>query len=501
MCFSLPFSDKVLQKLDQTPNGRWCVAAVFFATLAWILSLSAPVPCSFVIRNVALKQEIPNISSQMKNVLFQSHGVGFWGWSAQGQCLSFEISGKKPSYGGIYNAASAFSTLTVLFGGIGMVCLWLGVCFPFQPQRFKQFGGVLLAAVLFSGLTDLIFVSSVCQADFFQYVTSTVKLVDAIQASCSVGTGSLLNISATIFLFLAAIICEVSPLAKGGATAGAATARRTTAPALLPPSGDSDRLGDRFDDEEFDDEGSSLHLDRKAETERRYREMFGDEDPDADDSVLMADDEKNPFASAHAHSMGGLDPVMEDSEHLSSDRGKAFDKFGSAGVGGVIDDDEDDMDGDGEVASKGSMSRGTRSRGSRSRGSRSRNSRHSHYSDEDESRGSRGSHSRDSRSYYSGDDEDRSRDSRSRDGGGGGGGDRSRDSRSRGSRSHYSDEDRSYSGDDRSADRGSQYSRSAGSRSGYDNHLHDDRSQASRSYYSNSYHDDDRSKGERSELV
>lgn len=488
--FACSFSDKLTQRLDQTPNGKWCVVAVFFATLAWIMSLSAPVPCTFVQRHVQLNKEIQNVSPQLSAVVFQSHGVGFWGWSDQGNnCLSFEISGKKPSLGGIYNTASAFSTLTVLFGGIGMVCLWLGVCFPFPPLRFKQFGGVLVAAILFSVLTDLIFVSSVCKDDFFQYVTSTVTLADVASASCSFGTGSLLNIFGTIFLLIAAIICEASPLAKGAPTT-AATAKRNSTPALLSPLGDSDRLDDRFDDEAYDDDGSAIHRERKLETERRYREMFGDDDPDADDSVLM--EEKNPFASSNT--MGGLDPVLEGSEHLSSDRGnglvtKGFDKFGAGD-----DDDVDDIDlADGE-GSKGSRSRGTRSRGSRSRDSRSR---HSHYSDEEGSRGSRGSRSRDSRSYYSGDDEDRSRDSRSRG---------SRDSRSRGSRSHYSNGDRSYSGDDRSrSGRGSQYSGSR--RSEYDDdHHHDDRSQASRSYFSHSYHGgddegDDRSKGEHSELV
>jgi len=312
--------------LRKLPNGPWSALAVFIVLLAWLLSISSTGVCSYAQRNSSIRtgNNGTNISN-IGDVFFKDHGVGFWGWESSGSCLSFKIRNQDPSFDSAYKAATAFTILSNLFGGIIMVIMWLGMCFPITRAHFKKLGIALILVSIFSLIPVIAFLNSnICSPGFYEYILGERKsdfepFKDLVSTSCKVGNGANLSIAAFFFYLLTGIVCIVAPLDNSSAH----RSPENTYPSF--------RVEERFDDEDDDHtnddddesdegEGKVLHDQRKEETERRYREMFGDEGDEGDEGDDDDDNAAMPFKTLREPALGKVDEDENTKSSKSNDR-------------------------------------------------------------------------------------------------------------------------------------------------------------------------------------
>mmetsp|Transcript_12493 Transcript_12493/g.19324 ORF Transcript_12493/g.19324 Transcript_12493/m.19324 type:complete len:490 (-) Transcript_12493:1536-3005(-) len=327
-CAKLPGCDK----LRQRPNGVWSVFPIFFVTLAWFMGMAATSVCSFVERTVSAKDVVNDeILKSIGKVFFQSAGIGFWGWEHNNVCLKYSIRGHNPSFDVMYKMSNAFTAMASVFGGMVMVFLWLGFCFPVKVEQYKVFGSVLLCSSIMSIATLCIMGSSVCDPAFFSYIWKGLSssegeeipdFAELIDSSCKLSTGATLSIVASICYLVAAVICFRPPQNN---------LRSEHSRRLSQQQYPSFRMNDRFDDEDddndepshngMDDEAARLYAQRKEETQRRYQEMFGDEGDDGDDDEDEEEEVVLPFKTMRPTMLATVDEGSKDnSNHATSQR-------------------------------------------------------------------------------------------------------------------------------------------------------------------------------------
>lgn len=265
--------------MDKAPNGIWSSFPALLALMAWMFSLSSTCVCSFVNRTVTLVEDVAEGDSGTASIegldakFLQSQGIGFWAWQSDGTCYAYTINGRSPSMDTTFQAASTLSTLTVLFGGIIVVCLMLGTVFPVVPKHYQSLGCASCIISILSLSTLAITGSNVCAPGFFQYSLNKdmTMLKNITKSSCGVGLGSTFSILAGFVWILVGVICIKSPLGVSSREPG-------------PYRGvhkDGGHNGDDDDmDGEGDDEANRLHRQRQAENEERYRKLMGEIDDD-----------------------------------------------------------------------------------------------------------------------------------------------------------------------------------------------------------------------------
>ena len=287
--------------------------------------MGSGLPCNFASRIVTVNHHTPDAGTSM---LLNNHGIGFWGWGFDGNCYSYEIAGAKPTFDTAFKASNALVTVTAALGGFCMVCVFLGTCFPISPRNYRLLGYALFLNGIFEFSTLAILGSSACAPGFFSYATGSVVDLAAIStASCGVGTGSKLAISAGIFSIFAAIACLKTPLSN----------KDRVPKLMIGPSG-SDGLDEN-------DPSKKIHQERQFEAEKRYKEMFGDDDDD-DDALNDA------FPARH---MSRLSSVPEGDMETSGHRPPATqNKSSSLDEDMAFHDEGDDEDDDGDIPATGS---------------------------------------------------------------------------------------------------------------------------------------------------
>ena len=201
---------------------------------------------------------------EIGSIVFTKHGVGFWGWGHGGTCYSYDISGATPSFDAAFLVSNGLSTVTVLLGGICMVCSWLGTCFPIFPRMYWYLGATFVLNGMLGMCTLAMLGSSACGPGFFSYATGTIDLETISTCSCGLGMGSVLALTGTFFSLLAAVTCLKSPL---------------THKDRVPKLTQKIEGGEELDE---NDPAKQLQRERELEAEKRYKEMFGDEDGDDD---------------------------------------------------------------------------------------------------------------------------------------------------------------------------------------------------------------------------
>ena len=274
-----------------------------------MLSLASSCVCSFVNRTVTLVEtgdgnpigdSANTVSLEGSEAdLLRNQGIGFWGWtSSEGTCYAYTINGQSPSMDSAFQVSSIFSTLIVLFGGIVVVCLMLGIVFPVGPKHYKILGftSCLLSILAFSTLA--ITGSSACAPGFFQYslAEDMPLLKDITTSSCGVGLGSTFSIVAGFVWILVGVICIKSPLGDSSREPGAYRG-------VHKDSGTADD-----GDGEADDEATRLHRQRQADNDERYRKLMGEIDDES------ADEEANPGLVALENRRGRLSLVREEDD-------------------------------------------------------------------------------------------------------------------------------------------------------------------------------------------
>lgn len=189
------------------PNGDAVLVPILFSTMAWIMAVCAASVCTFLQRHASYDGSLPDYLKDYENLFLDDHGVGLWGWELNGNCYSYTIDGKSPNFDSKYNSAKAFTGVTAFVGGLGMICLWMSLCFPMPQQQIRMIGGSFFFACFFEGLTLVILNSSICNIDFFSYMADISKELSNVSVSCSPGKGANLAISSVVFWFLAAALC------------------------------------------------------------------------------------------------------------------------------------------------------------------------------------------------------------------------------------------------------------------------------------------------------
>ena len=318
---------RAARKIEKTlPNGSWAPFPAVWSFIAWTLTIASTCTCSFVSRRVSLRGVSKQDLDREGVLLYESHGIGFWGWENEGSCYSFEIEGRSPSFDGQYTAASAFTTITDIVGGALVVCLMLGTCFPVQPNRYLIIGYVMLVIAVMDGATLIMLGSSVCSNKFFDYATPNVSLSQFANTSCGMATGSVLALLSSILWLVAAGFCLRTPLSDKKREPKEANRTASIVETAARPEHDEN------------DEAHQLYQKRREETERRYREMFGD---DADDD----DANGEPFQSIRKNK---LSLVQEESEHDPNISGHSAQRKTSEHYDedGEDEDDDDGYDDD-----------------------------------------------------------------------------------------------------------------------------------------------------------
>lgn len=263
--------------MDKAPNGIWSSFPALLAVMAWMFSLSSTCVCSFVNRTVTLVEDMKegdseNTSIEGLNVqLLKNQGIGYWAWQSEGTCYSYTINGRSPSMDTAFQATSTLSTLTVLFGGIIVVCLMLGTVFPVVPKHYQYLGYASCIMSILSFSTLAITGSNVCAPGFFQYsLDEDMPLLKNItKSSCGVGLGSTFSILAGVVWILVGVICIKSPLGVSSREPGAYRG--------LHKDGGYGEDNDGMDGD-GDAEANRLHRQRQAENEERYRKLMGELD-------------------------------------------------------------------------------------------------------------------------------------------------------------------------------------------------------------------------------
>eukprot|EP00542_Grammatophora_oceanica_P019938 CAMPEP_0194050636 /NCGR_PEP_ID=MMETSP0009_2-20130614/36313_1 /TAXON_ID=210454 /ORGANISM="Grammatophora oceanica, Strain CCMP 410" /LENGTH=406 /DNA_ID=CAMNT_0038697367 /DNA_START=24 /DNA_END=1244 /DNA_ORIENTATION=+ len=312
---------RATHKLEKVPNGIWSLLPVVWAFLAWLLSVSSSMMCSFATRNVRVAANAPDVEGAAV-LLFQDHGVGFWGWEAtDGTCYSYEINGKNPTFDTAYTVANSLTTLTDLLGGMCLVALFLGTCFPLAPLWYRLLGTSLVLVMIFDLSTLAILSSSVCQPDFFKYATSEEITRYVSKASCGLGTGTGLAIAAAMFWLFAAISVFSTNLVS-----------MDREPKLLS----GQRRGS------MNDGMTELQSERQQEADRRYKEMFGDDD---DDDAPAFESIRKPLSQVREEGESAeFGPDVTANTSDGDDKDSAYDRAVEEYEDEYNDEDDDDVD-------------------------------------------------------------------------------------------------------------------------------------------------------------
>jgi hypothetical protein len=165
-----------VRKLGKTPNGLWSFFPAILAFIGWGFSITSGMACNFVSRHPELIDPSDGDLLEIGAIIFSSHGIGFWGWGHRGTCYSYEISGAPPSFDSAFRVSNGLTTLTVLLGGICMVCSWLGTCFPIFPRIYWYLGVTFILNGVFGFSTLAVLGSTACGPGFFSYTTGTIDL-------------------------------------------------------------------------------------------------------------------------------------------------------------------------------------------------------------------------------------------------------------------------------------------------------------------------------------
>ena len=291
--------------MDKAPNGAFAIFPAILAFFAWVLSIASTCVCTFITRRVSLRGIDQSNLDPAGVLLLEDHGIGFWGWQNDGECYDYEVNGRSPSFDGQYLTASVFSTLTDLVGGSLVVFLLLGNCFACLPNRYEYVGyGLLLVSVL-DGATLIVLGSSVCSNRFFDYATPGISVSQFATTSCGMGTGSILAIVSAIFWLLTGVVCLRSPLSSRDRVPNDKNRR----------GGALGQGGDEEGEDEEQDEAHQLYNERRKETERRYKEMFGDLD-DSNTGKTDGNKADGGGGGGAAAAVGGDDSSSSDDEEV-----------------------------------------------------------------------------------------------------------------------------------------------------------------------------------------
>lgn len=206
-------------KTCSRPNGNVIFVPVLLATVAWCFSISATAQCSFVTRKVSTSLPIA-AGSSISDQFFLSgeQGIGFWGWETPGgQCLSYTINGQNPKFDFVFKLSKALTGVSDIVGGLAMTALWTSTCLPVTPQKFRQWGCLIVVAMIAESLAFLIMTSNVCGAGFFSYALeepNNAASNAAPAASCGIANGAIWAAMAALFWAFAAAACMKMPSSK-----------------------------------------------------------------------------------------------------------------------------------------------------------------------------------------------------------------------------------------------------------------------------------------------
>mmetsp|Transcript_15293 Transcript_15293/g.23455 ORF Transcript_15293/g.23455 Transcript_15293/m.23455 type:complete len:389 (-) Transcript_15293:1724-2890(-) len=258
---------RATRRMDKAPNGIWASFPAAWSFLAWVLSITSSCVCTYVARIVSYSGTKPQGSL---SVLFQDQGIGFWGWSSDGTCYSYEINGVSPSFDGSFKAAGAFTTLTDIIGGAVMICLMLGTNFPVKPKQYEILGYASLLVAVLNGCSLIILGSSVCAPDFFRYAITKFNSIDLskLETSCTLGSGSTMAVFAVVFWVVTAFGCLRTPLASR---------KREINPLRRRAMKDGEHYASAEHMESLEDNNDSAHRQRQVEYDQRYRQFMGDD--------------------------------------------------------------------------------------------------------------------------------------------------------------------------------------------------------------------------------
>lgn len=254
--------------MDKAPNGIWALFPAAWSFLAWILSITSSCVCAYVSRIVSYSGIDPPAGTL--SLLLNDQGIGFWGWSSDGTCYSYEISGMWPTFDGSFKAAGAFTTLTDILGGFVMICLLLGTNFPIAPKKYEILGYASLLVAVLNACSLIILGSSVCAPDFFQYVPQYNRIdISKLDTSCTLGSGATMAVFAVIFWVVTAFGCLRTPLASR---------KREINPLRRRAMKDGENNIGAENMESLEENGDSAHRQRQVEHDKRYRQFMGDAD-------------------------------------------------------------------------------------------------------------------------------------------------------------------------------------------------------------------------------
>jgi hypothetical protein len=201
------------------------VLVTLFSTAAFICGTYANAYCDFVGREVEFVEgfdlaaacadlDLTGAQEQICNTLFTNHGVGFYSWYAtipvdEQVCLSYtlwipDVGYVTPEFDTKFNSARAFAITANVLGAFAFFTLMLSSCCPLTQERLKGLSFYFFMACLFQGLSLLIFKSDICKPAFFEQYFPNQDLDEIVSSvTCSLGRGSKLAISATVFYFVA----------------------------------------------------------------------------------------------------------------------------------------------------------------------------------------------------------------------------------------------------------------------------------------------------------
>ena len=110
-----------------------------------------------------------------------------------------------------WNSAKALAITSWVVGGL-VFCVILAMgCTPQLGRFAKPMGALLLVVTLFQGLTLLILNSEGCDSSKNPVFLEVPRLYLYYKDECTMGRGSKLNISSTVFWFVAAVLLMVMP--------------------------------------------------------------------------------------------------------------------------------------------------------------------------------------------------------------------------------------------------------------------------------------------------
>jgi hypothetical protein len=182
------------------------ITATLFSAVAFLLSWSAEFGCKF----------ISFVStSGFKDPVRINFGIWYYqAWtiatSVNGSVI-FETCHRYPSTVEIdsaWKAARAFSTLTVIIGGVLLFSTLISACVSPEKRNLTKSEGVgYILCCLFQGLSLLLLNSGVCKDNgLVETLKASMPLIDLdFDDTCSISTGARCAIAATVFYFLAGV--------------------------------------------------------------------------------------------------------------------------------------------------------------------------------------------------------------------------------------------------------------------------------------------------------